>query len=261
MSPLILALLLAAAAVQPIPIRFPLGTLHGFPSMSDAQGRVIADGEMMQQVAGEKVVVHIQWLFADGLRADERDEFRAGTTLSQEQYAWVETRGGVEQRRFEVDFSTGKASASVRDGKGRVKHQEQRLQLPAGRSFGGFGAAIAVSQLALASGGTAEFTFVAFTPAPHAITLLVRREGEEEVVVTGRSVTCDRFRLHPRIPFPINLFAGAKDAQLWLTHAGPPGVIRAEQGLVTKDDPRVVVDAFARGAAHSTAQAPERRGK
>jgi hypothetical protein len=215
---------------------------------------------MTQEVAGERVVVRIQWLFADGLRADERDEFRAGSTLAQEHYAWVETRGGVEQRRFEVDFSTGKASASVRDGKGRVKHDAQQLHLPTGRSFGGFGAAIAVSQLALAPGGKAEFTFVAFTPTPHAITLLVQREGEEEVLVTGRSVTCDHFRLHPRIPFPLGLFAGAKDAQLWLTHAGPPGVIRAEQGLVTKDDPRVVVDAFARGAARSTARAVERRG-
>jgi hypothetical protein len=258
---LLLALVLTAAQAEQVPVRYPLGTLHGFPSMSDAAGKVIANGELTQEVAGDRVVVHIRWEFADGRRAEERDEFRAGRALGQERFSWVETRGGIEQRRFEVDFSTGKATSSVRDEKGHVDRDEKRLDLPRGRSFTGYGAALAVSQLALGPGEKAELTFVAFTAKPRTVTLEARREGEEPIGVAGRSIACDRYTLHPKIPFPLDLVAGAQDAHLWLSHAAPPSLVRAEQNLVTKDDPQVVIDVTPRGAAHPAGEARARRGQ
>jgi len=199
---LLLALVLTAA--QPVPVRYALGTLHGFPSMSGAAGKVIANGELTQEVAADRVVVHIRWEFADGRRAEERDEFRAGRTLAQERFSWVETRGGIEQRRFEVDFSTGKATSSVRDEKGHVDRDEKQLDLPRGRSFTGYGTALAVTQLALGPGEKAEITFVAFTAKPRTVTLEARREDEEKIGVAGRLISCDRYTLHPKIPFPLD---------------------------------------------------------
>jgi hypothetical protein len=251
-----LALAVALAAAPPIPVRHAIGALHGFPSMSVPNGNVIADGELKQEVAKDQLVVRTHWAFADGLQSEERDEFRIDQTLAQVRFLLVETRGGVEQRRFEVDFSTGQASSSIRDAKGHVDRQEVKLDLPHGRSFAGFGAALAAMQLGLHQGEKAEITFVAFTPRPRAITLQVQHEGEQAVDVAGRAIACDRYALHPVIPFPINLFAGAKDAHLWLTHEAPPGLVRAEQSLVTKDDPVIVIDVTARGRAHRAATAP-----
>jgi len=136
-----------------------------------------------------------------------------------------------------------------------VKREEAQLELPHGRSFAGYGVALAVSELPIEAGGHVEITVVAFTPKPRAVTLEVRRDGEERIQVAGRSILCNRYTLHPRIPFPLNLFAGAKDAHLWMTHAEPPGLVRAEQSLAAKDDPVVVIDVTPRGPAvpaHST---------
>jgi hypothetical protein len=107
-----------------------------------------------------------------------------------------------------------------------------------------------VSAAPCSVGDEAEITFVAFTPKPRAVSLAVRRDREERVGAAGRSIPCDHFTLHPKIPFPISLFAGAKDGHLWLTHEGPPALVRAEQNLIAKDDPVVVVDVIPRGAAH-----------
>lgn len=239
-----------AAEAEPVALRHALGTLHGFPSMSDSSGRVIADGELTQELVSGSLVVHARWAFADGHRAEERDEFRVGRDVAQERFSWIETKDGDELRRFEVDFATGKAIAITRDDKNEVKREEAKLDLPRGRAFAGYGAALAISEILFEPAADAEFTFVAFTPKPRTVTLQVHRDGEERITVAGRSIPCDRYTLHPKIPFPVSLFAGARDAHLWLTHAAPPALVRAEQNLVAKDDPVVVIDVTPRGPAH-----------
>ena len=45
------------------------------------------------------------------------------------------------------------------------------------------------------------------------------------------------------------VFVNARDAHLWFTHAPPPVLVRAEQNLIAKDDPVVVIDLTPRGAS------------
>jgi hypothetical protein len=260
-SALALAVLLASAG--PVPVRLAPGALHGFPSLADEAGKVIADGELSQELRGEVLRVHLRWAFADGRRVEERAEFRVGAHLTQTRFSWVETAGEVEVRRFEVDFTDGRATAAVRGGGGEPERHDTRLDLPDARAFTGYGTALAVSQLELPDGGEAELTFVAFTPKPRTVTLAVRRRGEERIEAHGRSIRCDRFVLHPKIPFPVSLFARARDAHLWFTHDPPAALVRAEQNLVEKDDPVVVVDVIPRGKARATesARTPEGRGR
>lgn len=258
-----LALTVLLASAGPIAVRVVPGALHGFPSLSDAAGNVIADGELSQELRGEVLLVHLRWSFGDGRRVEERAEFRVGAHLTQTRFTWVETAGEVEQRRFEVDFSDGRAIAVTRNRKGEPEREEERLDLPDGRAFTGYGTALAISQLELPAGGEEELTFVAFTPKPRIVRLGVRRNGEERIDAHGRSIRCDRFTLHPKIPFPVSLFAGAKDAHLWFTHGPPPALVRAEQNLIAKDDPVVVVDVIPRGKARPAASArtPADRGR
>ncbi len=229
-----------------------IGDLHGFPSMSDASGKVIADGELTQERTGDRLAVRVHWAFADR-RAEEVDELRVGKVLEQERFSWVETKDGVELRRFEIDFATGRASSRTRDERGAPKHEEARLDLARGRSFAGYGVALAVTELSLGPRARAEITFVAFTTQPRAVTLQVERDGEERIAVAGRSIRCDRITLHPQIPFPVDLFAGAKDAHLWFTHGAPRALVRAQQNLAAKDDPQVVIDVTPRGPARPAA--------
>lgn len=252
--------LAAAAEDGPVTVRHAVGALHGFPSMSDAAGRVIADGELTQELTGERLSVTARWVFADGHRAEEHDAFAVGRELVQESYSWTETLKGEELRRLEVDLRTGKAVAVTRGEGGERKRETAQLELTRGRSFAGYGVALAASELSLKAGGKAELTLVAFTPKPRTVTLEVRREGEERIAVAGRPIRCDRYTLHPAIPALLKPFVGAKDAHLWLTHAAPPALVRAEQNLAEKDDPVVVIDVTPRGPAHASAARSPRSG-
>jgi hypothetical protein len=245
-----------SAAEEPtaVPMLHAIGTLHGFPSMSDVYGKIIADGELTQELSGDHLMVHVHWVFADGRKVDEHDDFRVGRDIAQEHFSWVETKGGEELRRFNVDFATGKAFAVTRDDKQKAKREEAQLDLSGGRAFSGYGAALAVTEKA---GADTAITFIAFTPQPIAVTLDVHRDIEEPITVAHRSISCDRYTLHPRIPFPVSVFVGAKDAHLWLTHSSPHALLRSEQNLLAKNDPVVIVDAMPRGAT----QAPVTRGR
>ncbi len=253
----------AASADEPQQIkpRLALGTLHGFPSMSDTTGRVIADGELIQELNGDRLRVKIRWAFADGREVEERDEFKVDEVLAQTRFSWVETRKDSELRRFEVDFSAGTARAVTRNEKGEVEKEESKLELPAGRSFTGYGTALAVSELSLSQGEARQITFVGFTPKPRAVTLKVTRGGTERFSVAGRSMLTDRYTLHTEIPFPASLFVSARDAHLWFSHTPPPALVRSEQNLIAKDDPVVVIDVTPRGAAHPPSNVAQQDGR
>jgi hypothetical protein len=256
-------LLLAASGSPGVAVRSSIGDLHGFPSLSDTAGRVIADGELRQERRGDRVVVHVRWVFGDGREVDEHDEFEVARQLAQVRFAWSERSRGEERRRFEVDFETGRALAVTRE-RGEAKREEVHLDLPRGRAFAGYGTALAVAELPLERGAAnAELTFVAFTPKPRTVDLEVRRDGQEAVSAGGRAIPCDRLTLHAKIPFPIGLFVHPDDAHLWFTHTAPRALVRAEQNLAAKDDPLVVVDVIPRGAIASqgpSARAPAGSG-
>lgn len=246
---LIIALLAAPTAA--VELRSPPGALHGFPSMSDQAGEVIADGELVQERRGNRLFVQARWVFADGRIAQEAASFTLAPELAQERYAWVERRGEDELRRFEVDFGSGRAKSVVYEAGGEVDAKDEQLELAAGRAFAGYGVALAASQLALEEGSSAELTFIAFTPGPRTVTLEVRNDGPSPVSAAGRTIPCVRYTLHPKLPFPISVFVHPPDSYLWLTRSEPRALIRAEQNLAAKDDPRVTIDVIPRGAARA----------
>jgi hypothetical protein len=247
---LALAAALLALPTAAVEIRSPPGALHGFPSMSDSSGAVIADGELVQERRGDKLFVRGRWVFSDGRVAEETAAFTLSPELAQDRFAWVETDAKGELRRFEVDFASGSAHSAVRE-KDKVEREDEELELPRGGAFAGYGVALAASQLELGEGAVAKVTFVAFTPKPRTVTLEIRNDGSSPIEAAGRSLPCVRYTLHPEIPFPISVFAKAPDSYLWFTRGEPRALLRAEQNLAAKDDPRVTIDVIPRGPATS----------
>jgi hypothetical protein len=260
-SVLLLVLLIVARPSPAVELHGQPGDLHGFPSMSDATGKLIADGELTQLRKGERIFVHAVWRFTDGRVAEEDDELRVVPGLEQDAFRWIERRGTTELRRVEVDFRTGRATVAQLEG-GKQKTWDEKLDLPAGNAFTGYSTALAAAQFREElrdKDARRELTFVAFTPKPRTVTLEISRTQGESVRVAGRDLAADLFTLHPKIPFPLSLFAKAPDARLWFTHSAPPALLRAQQNLLEKDDPIIVIDVIPRGAALPRAAA--RAGK
>ena len=63
------------AAAEPIKVRHAEGTLHGFLALSTEQGQVLADGDLIEVVHGDRVNSHLTFHFKDGSLDDETAEY------------------------------------------------------------------------------------------------------------------------------------------------------------------------------------------
>src|SRR4029077_16898632 len=71
-----LALATASAVMaDPIKVRHPEGTLHGFLSLTTARGEVLADGDLIEVVRGDRVTSRLTFHFKDGSLDEETTVF------------------------------------------------------------------------------------------------------------------------------------------------------------------------------------------
>jgi hypothetical protein len=208
-------------------------------------GKKIADGEFRQWIENKRLHVIITYRFPDGELYEEQTQFRQQPELMQEKWSWKESKDGKSQREFAADFLSGIASAHVRE---EHKDVSEKINVEPGRTFAGFGFAIALSNLrkCLRSGEQVQLKAVGFSPfptlSPQVVTVTISHGGLDRMRMSGRLVKGDRFIVHPEIFFLARLFVDVPDTNIWLTNPAPAGFLRWEDPIVLPTDPLIRVD-------------------
>jgi len=232
----------------------PAGAAHGYPGLYDATGKKIADGEFRQWVENKRLHVIITYKFSAGEVYEERAQFRQQPELIQEKWSWKESKNGKSQREFAADLLSGTASAHLR---GEQKDVSEKINVELGRTFAGFGFAIALSNLRkrLLSGEQVQLKAVGFSPfptlSPQVVTVTVSHGGLDRMRMSGRLLKGDRFIVHPEIFFLAKLFVEVPDTNIWLTNPAPAGFLRWEGPIVLPNDPFIRVDLLSASKSES----------
>jgi hypothetical protein len=235
-------LTLPAFAVQ---VAEPAGAAHGYPGLYDINGKKLADSEFRQWVENDRLHVVITHKFSAGEVYEEHAQFRQQPELIQEKWSWKESKYGKSQREFAADFLAGIASAHIREDH---KDVSERINIEPGRTFAGFGFAIALSNLRkrLLNGEQVQLKAVGFSPFPtlsaQVVTVTISYGGIDRMRMSGRSLRGDCFIIHPEIFFLARLFVDVPDTKIWLTDPVPAGFLRWEGPIVLPDDPIIRVD-------------------
>lgn len=223
----------------------PTGAAHGYPGVSDINGKKLADGEFRQWVEDHHLNVVITYKFPDGQLFEEKARFRQQSELSQEQWSWKELKDEKPQREFTVDFLSGIARAYIRKDN---KDVSKKMDIEEGRTFAGFGFTIALSNLRkrLLGGEQVQLKAVGFSPfptlQPQVVTVKISHGGLDRMRMSGRSLKGDRFIVHPDVPAIAKLFVKVPDTRIWLTNPAPAGFLRWEGPVVLPTDPLIRVD-------------------
>ncbi|HEY2473095.1 MAG TPA: hypothetical protein VGI45_35270 [Terracidiphilus sp.] len=72
---LVLACFAGSSSAEPIRVKHPEGTLHGFLSITTEEGQVLAQGDLINIVRGDRVTAHLTFHFKDGSIDEETTVF------------------------------------------------------------------------------------------------------------------------------------------------------------------------------------------
>ena len=219
------------------------GVAHAFPALRNLAGETLADGEFTQWLDGDRLHLRIRYDFGPTHWIEERSVIQQEPKLVQEQWSWMEVRDGALYRRFEVDFLSGTAMAEKLEKDGLRRWSEQVTVEP-GRAFAGTAWALAIKSVRsrLVGGEAIQFQGVGFMPNPRVGTVEITHDGLDQLPMSGRTLSGDRFRIQAKIPWILRAFVEVPDSLIWLVNPPPATFLRWEGPLAEPGDEVVRVD-------------------
>ncbi len=222
-------------SADPVPVRHPQGSSHGFLALRTLDGKSIAIGDATQIVQGDRVTSRVIFRFRDGSIDEDTTVFsqRGVFRLISDHHI---QRGPSFPKHIDVliDASTGQITSRMKDGKMRQDH----LDLPPDVSNG-----LPPNLLmnVLPSTPETRLSFVAPTDKPRLIHVSIKPAGEVPFTIGGTKRKAVDFALHVELGGITGVIAPLigkqpPDYHIWILPGTSPAFIR-EQGPLYEGGP------------------------
>jgi hypothetical protein len=234
---------LPSAHADPIPVRHPQGTLHGFLELRSDDGRIVASGDIIQIVHGDQITSETLFKFKVGSVDDETTVYTQHHTFQLISDHHIQ-KGPSFPHPMDVFVDAHSGNVTVRttgkDGKEEVK--SDHLNLPPDLVNGMV--PLVVENMRSDAPQTTVSMIVAL-PKPRLVKLVISNVGEQECSIVG-SV---RKAIHYQIKIDLGGVAGVvapligkapPDIHLW-TLGGQAPVFTKEQGPIYPEGPIMTI--------------------
>jgi len=223
--PLVAILLCGSASMplaEPVAAHHLEGTVHGYLMLKAGDGRVLAVGDLVEIVRGDRVTAHTVFHFKDGSLDDET------TLFSQRGTFHLISDHHIQKGPFfphpvdlSIDTNSGEVTSKStgKDGKEEVRTDHMKLppDLYNGMIF-------PVTKNLRPSGAEETVAMVVATPKPRLIKLAISAKGEENFSLAG----FERKAQHYEIRIELGGVAGAVAPLVGKQPANTP-IVRIEQ--------------------------------
>jgi hypothetical protein len=224
-------LLASAASAAPVAVRHLEGHLHGFLSLRSPAGDVLASGDLIQAIHGDRVTSRLVFHFKDGSLHDETFVFsqRGQFQLISEHLL---QKGPAFPRRLEmtIDCSTNHVEVRYEDEHGKEQVEKERMDLPPDLANG---LLIVLLKNLRPEALPATLSFVAATPKPRLVKLRVTAAGTDPFTLAGSSRKAVHYVLKVDIGGLAGLFAPLigkqpPDSHVWILDGEAPAFVRSQ---------------------------------
>jgi len=222
-----------AVSGQSLPVIHPEGLVHGFLALTTLDGKALADGDLIQNVRGDRVTTRLLFRFRDGSTHDET------VVYSQQPHFRLVTDRLIQKGPafphaldMTIDGASGRVIVKYTDD-GKQKSDEDRLELPPDL-VNGF---VSTFLKNVRPNAVPEsVSYVAATPKPRLVRLAISVAGTEtfKTGVTPRKAT------HYVLKVKLGGITGwlapligkqPPDVHVWILGGEAPAFVRAEQPL------------------------------
>lgn len=170
---------------EPVRVRHPEGTLHGYLSLTTEQGQVVAQGDLINIVHGDRVTARLTFHFKDGSLDDETTVFtqRGVFHLISDHHV---QRGPYFPHPLDMTIDVGKGTVTTRtpgkDGKDEIA--TEHMKMPADLYNG---MATPVIKNLSPDAPETKFAMIVSTPKPRLVTLAVSPQTPAKFELAGFS--------------------------------------------------------------------------
>ena len=224
---------LTIARAAPVSVRYPEGSVHGYLALRSLDGKLIAAGDLMQTVRNGRLTSHLIYRFKDGSIDDDTAVF------TQNDYFRLVSDHRVQKgpmfskpTDLKIVVKTGEVTVRYTDD-GKEKVETTHMDLPDDLSNG---ILLDVVKNIPAEAGETKISYVASTPKPRLIQLLLKSDGTESFRSAGRLNQAHRFVIHADLGGIMGLIApllgkSPADSYAWVSADEVPAFIRSESPL------------------------------
>jgi hypothetical protein len=219
------------ATAQPVAVRQPEGVVHGFLLLRSLEGTILAEGELNQTSAGNRVTSRLTFHFKDGSLHEEtavytqRPRFKViNTHLVQKGPSFPKPMD------FVVDAARGTATVRYQDDDGKPKVESEHLKLQPDLANG-----LMMTVVKNLDPKIKETTvsMVAATPKPRLVKVVISPEGEDSFIVGGNTHKATRYVLKPELGGITGFIAPIigkqpPDALIWILRGDAPAFLKSE---------------------------------
>jgi hypothetical protein len=224
-------LLCASLLADQVPVRHREGLVHGFLTLRTTDGRLVANGDLIQLTRGDRVTSRLVFHFKDGSLSDE-------TSVYSERQAFRLLSDHLVQRGptfpqpldLKIDCATGQVSVSYTDDHGKAKVEAERMKLPPDLANGMI---LTLLKNISPTAAPPTISMVVATPKPRLVKLVLSNAGEEPFATGGMA----RKATHYVVKIEIGGLAGLvapllgkqpPDTHVWILGGEAPAFVKSE---------------------------------
>jgi hypothetical protein len=247
-SAVLISAITATLHGEPIPVRHPQGSAHGFLVLKTIEGIPIATGDVTQSIHGDRVTSRVTFHFRDGSLDDDTTVFSQRRVFRLISDHHIQ-HGPSFPKPIDVliDAVTGQITSRAEGGKITQEH----LKLPFDVSNG-----LPPNLLLniLPSTPETKLSFVAPTAKPRLISVSIKPAGDVPFSVGGTSRKAIDYVLHVELgglAGVIGPIIGKQpaDYHIWILEGTPPAFIR-EEGQLYEGGPIWRIEQISPAFAH-----------
>ncbi len=217
-----------------VPVHYREGLVHGLLALRTREGKTLADGDLIQTVHGDRVTARLRFRFHDGSLSDEttvytqRDVFRLESDR-------VIQRGPAFERPLDlsIDVNAGKVTINDATRGAGAQPETSTMSLPDTLANG---VLMVVLKNVGASALPLRLPYLAATPKPRLVTLVVSSAGKEPFSLAGSRRQATHYVLKVDVGGLTGLAARLfgklpPDSHVWVLETNAPAFVKSEAPL------------------------------
>ena len=231
------------AQADAMPVRYVQGSFHGFLELRSEGGNVVASGDSLQFVRGDRITAETIFRFKDGSVDDETTVYTQHRTFHLISDRHVQ-KGPSFPHPMDVLIDAGRGLVTVhstdKDGKEEVK--TDHMTLPADLANGLI--PVVVQNMQAAQQGT-TVEMVVLAPKPRVVKLVITNLGEENCSVVDVATKATHYEIKIVLGGAIGLIAplvgkAPPNIQVWVIRGKAPTFAR-EVGPMYAEGPMMTI--------------------